>query len=123
MHKRFQFVCTVCGKLGVKIIPIGVYTTGWLRFVGSIKLQVSFAIEPYKTDYSAKETYNLIDPDNHSLPISENRAPKSVYIQEFESFPQFIHKNWEKTYNLIDTDNYSQPMSRSGDKISVYTKI
>ena len=33
---------------------------GWLRFVGSLKLQVSFAKGPYKRDYSAKETYNVI---------------------------------------------------------------
>ena len=29
---------------------------GWLRLVGSLKLYVSFAKEPYKRDYSAKET-------------------------------------------------------------------
>jgi len=33
---------------------------GWLRLVGAIKLQVSFAKETYKKKrYSAKETYNL----------------------------------------------------------------
>jgi len=42
----------------------------WLFLVGSIKLQVSFAKEPYKSQYSAKETYNLIDPTNRSHPIS-----------------------------------------------------
>jgi len=42
---------------------------GWLRSVESIRLLVSFAKEPYKRDYSAKETYNLIDPTNRSHPI------------------------------------------------------
>ena len=42
----------------------------WLRIVESIKLQVSFAKEPYKNrQYSAKETYNLIDPADRSHPI------------------------------------------------------
>ena len=42
----------------------------WLWLVGSIKLKVSFAKEPYKGDYIfAKETYNLIDPTNRSHPI------------------------------------------------------
>ena len=40
---------------------------GWLWLVASIKLQVSFAKEPYKTRrYSAKETYHLIDPTDRS---------------------------------------------------------
>ena len=40
---------------------------GWLRLVGSLKLQVSFAKEPYKRDlYSAKETYIFKRPTNRS---------------------------------------------------------
>jgi len=43
---------------------------GWLRWVGSLKLQVSFAQEPYKRKlYSAKETYNFKEPTNRSHPI------------------------------------------------------
>jgi len=43
---------------------------GWLRLVGPFKSHVSFAKEPYKRDlYSAKETYNLEEPANHSHPI------------------------------------------------------
>ena len=55
---------------------------GWLRLVGSLKLQVSFAKEPYKRDcilqkrpiilYSAKETYNILQKRPiilRSLPI------------------------------------------------------
>ena len=44
---------------------------GWLRLVGSLKLQVSFAKEPYKKElYSAKETYNFKEPTNRSNPIA-----------------------------------------------------
>jgi len=43
----------------------------WLRLVGSIKLKVSFAKEPYKRDTSAKETYNLIDPTDRSHPMCD----------------------------------------------------
>jgi len=43
---------------------------GWLQLVGSIKLQVSFAKEPYKRDNILhKETYNLIDPTDRGHPI------------------------------------------------------
>ena len=46
-------------------------TTGWLRLVGSLKLHVFFAKEPYKERrYSAKETYNFKESDNRSHPIS-----------------------------------------------------
>jgi hypothetical protein len=44
---------------------------GWLQLVGSIKLLISFAKETYKRDYSAKETYNFIDPTDRSHPISD----------------------------------------------------
>ena len=41
-------------------------TMGWLRLVGSLKLQVSFAKEPYKREYSANETYSFKKPTNRS---------------------------------------------------------
>jgi len=41
----------------------------WLRLVGSFKSWVSFAKEPYKADYSAKETYNFKEPTNRSHSI------------------------------------------------------
>ena len=42
----------------------------WLRLVGSPKTQVSFAKEPCKRDpFSAKETYILKKPTNHSHPL------------------------------------------------------
>jgi len=49
---------------------------GWLRIVGSLKLQVSFAKGPNKRDYSAKETYNFKDSTNRSHPISSSRVLK-----------------------------------------------
>ena len=42
---------------------------GWLRLVGSSKLYVSFAKEPYKRLYSAKETYDFKEPTSRSPPI------------------------------------------------------
>ena len=40
---------------------------GWLRFVDSIKMQVSFAKEPYKRDlYAAKETYIFKKPTKNA---------------------------------------------------------
>ena len=67
-----------CNDSAVDDVPFGQFfilfaslPMGWLRLVGSIKLQVSFAKEPWKKrQYSAKETYNLIDPTNRSHPIS-----------------------------------------------------
>jgi hypothetical protein len=45
---------------------------GWLRFVGSLKIRVSFAKEPYKRHlYSAKEPYIFKHPINRSHPIVE----------------------------------------------------
>jgi len=41
---------------------------GWRRLLASIKLWVSFARE--KRQYSARETYNVIDPTDRSQPIS-----------------------------------------------------
>ena len=52
---------------------------GWLRLVGSIKVKVFSAKEPYKRDYSAKETYNLIDPTNRSHPISRLQRASSHF--------------------------------------------
>jgi len=44
---------------------------GWLRLVGSLKVQVSIAKEPYKRDcILQKKTCNLKEPTNRSHPIS-----------------------------------------------------
>ena len=46
------------------------YTMGWLRSVGSIKFQVSFAGHRlFYRSFFAKETYDFIDPTNRSHPI------------------------------------------------------
>jgi len=46
---------------------------GWLRLVGSLKLQVFFAKEPYKRDWILpKETYNFKESTNRSHPICIN---------------------------------------------------
>ena len=56
------YMCSLALALAVRM--------GWLRLVGSIKSQVSFA--EYRLFYRAlfaKETYNFIDPTNRSHPI------------------------------------------------------
>jgi len=42
---------------------------GWLRLVGSLKLQVSFAKEPYKRDYILQKRHDFKEPTNRSHPI------------------------------------------------------
>jgi len=49
---------------------------GWPRLVGSLKLQVSFAKEPYER-YSAKKTNNFKEPTTRRHPIAiRNALPK-----------------------------------------------
>ena len=43
---------------------------GWLRLVGSIKLQVSFAKETYKRDYILQKRHNFMDPTDRSHPVT-----------------------------------------------------
>ena len=48
----------------------GCHAMGWLRLVGSLKLQVSFAKEPYKKDnILQKKTYNFKEPTDRNHPI------------------------------------------------------
>ena len=62
---------------------------GWLWLVGSLKLYVSFAKEPYKRDLnSAKETYNLKELTNRSHPIVTFCVRKRLSRQ---NKPGFIH--------------------------------
>jgi len=50
---------------------VGLLGMGWLRLVGSLKSQVSFAKEPFKeTIFCKKEICNLKKPTNRSHPIS-----------------------------------------------------
>jgi len=54
---------------------------GWLQLVGSLKLYVSFAKEPYKNRrYSAKETYNLKEPTNRIHPITRLQGTVSLKV-------------------------------------------
>jgi len=56
------------------------FAIGWLRLVGSLKLQVSSAKEPHKRDlYSAKATCNFKKPTNRSHPISLSSTTVSSY--------------------------------------------
>jgi len=72
---------------------------GWLRFVGSLKLYVSFAKEPYKRDvYSAKETYNFKEPTNCSHPIL--RMCSSHFCLAIGKFHIF-HKHTRNTKRLL----------------------
>jgi len=65
------FICTVrCrGIWDTRFSGFG-GCMGWLRLVGSIKLQVSFAEYCLFYRAFAKETYNLIDPTDQSQPIA-----------------------------------------------------
>jgi len=51
------------------LLDVFLKAMGSLRLVGSLKLQVSFAKEPYKRDCSAKETCDFKGPTNRSHPI------------------------------------------------------
>ena len=55
---------------------------GWLRLVGSLKLQVSFANEPFKRDYIL-QTKPIIfkEPTNRSHPIVVRAAISSLFFR------------------------------------------
>ena len=59
--------------------------TGWLPLVGSLKLYVSFAKEPYRNRrYSAKETYNFKEPTNrsHPIPVSLHKLIQTIHMKD-----------------------------------------
>ena len=60
-------VCVPC----VYVVSCIHHDAGWLRWVGSIKLHVSFAKEPYKTDdiLQKRPVIFWIDPSDSSHPI------------------------------------------------------
>ena len=65
-------VCTVCVCCFTRYVVSCIHhDAGWLRWVGSIKLQVSFAKEPYKTDdiLQKRPVIFWIDPTDSSHPI------------------------------------------------------
>ena len=54
---------------------------GWPQLVGSLKMWVSFAKEPYKKDlYSAKEIYIFKEPTNRRHPISTHNVFHSLAL-------------------------------------------
>ena len=81
---------------------------GWLTFVGSFKLQVSFAKEPCKRDcFFPKETYNSKEPTtrSHPIPICTKRAvlkkPVTLCLHKF----QLAHRNMRQLHQ--DTPTYT----------------
>jgi len=52
------------------------FSMGWLRLVGSLKLQVSFADEPYKRDYILQKKYLIL----RSLLIVANPQSIDFYL-------------------------------------------
>jgi len=76
-HFFCVYICLFCESikiLWVVIYPVGWRLVwGWLRLVGSLKLQVSFAKEPYKRDYILlKRPLFLKSPLIVAAPYSNN---------------------------------------------------
>jgi len=69
-------VCASVMECVVECLGLGLYTMGWLRLVGSLKLQVSFAKEPYKIDYILQKRHNFKEPTTRSHPIYTLRSMK-----------------------------------------------
>jgi len=70
--KMFGCMCIAC-MYCIYVYILYMCEMGWLRLVGSLKLQVSFAKEPYdRDDILQKETYNSKEPTNRSHPIPSN---------------------------------------------------
>jgi len=93
-------------------------TMGWLKFVGSIKLQVSFAKEPYKRDsYSAKETYNCKESTNRSHPILLRMTSTTGWLRLVGSWKLQVSfaKGPSKTafYSAKETYNFKESTNRS----------
>jgi len=103
MH--YKSLLQVCFKYVSKSISC----MGWLQLVGSFKLSVSFAKEPYKRElYSAKETYNFKEPTNRSHPICPNAfrflqdCRWIVFVGLFHVFRSLLQKSPTKeTYIYI----------------------
>ena len=66
---------------------------GWLRLVGSLELQVSFAKLPYKRDdILQQETYNLKEPTTRSHPIAYSYDMDSWRIDTREMDHSYMPK-------------------------------
>jgi len=85
---------------------------GWLRFVGSLKLYVSFAKDPYTTRLSsAKETYNLKEPTNRSYGVASiSKINRIVGLFCKRALCQRLYCAKETCY-FIDPTNRSHPIA------------
>jgi len=54
-HTHIHYLHTLCLSLSLVQTHPGRRTMGWLRLVGSLKLQISFAKEPYKRAYTLQK--------------------------------------------------------------------
>ena len=91
---------------------------GWLRLVGSLKLYVSFAEEPYKRDdILQKETCNLKGPTNRSHPIAvtaqiESRRP---LLQICRMYRALLRSHWALLRNRMEGKSGGDGSSESTD--------
>ena len=59
--RRWVKSTSVCVSMGTRVSDVSYWrrrwipSMGWLRWVGSLKLQISFAKEPYKRDYTLQK--------------------------------------------------------------------
>jgi len=64
---------------------------GWLQLVGSLKLHVSFATEPYKREvYSTKETNIFEKPTNRSHPTATYLIDFSKILVSFVKYRSLL---------------------------------
>ena len=70
----------------------------WLRVGGCLKIQVSFAKEPYKRDqYSAKETHIFKNPTHRSYPIASiYERDRYIYICAYIQIYICVEKERER---------------------------
>ena len=74
---------------------------GWLRLAGSLKLQVSFAKEPYKRDYILqKKTSNFKKPTNRSHRIH-------AYMSMYTGMCMYMYKSGLQ-FTCVYTHMYKQ---------------
>ena len=75
-------------NVGVHMSAMQMSNMGWLRVVGYLKLQVSFAKELYtREDYFAKETYNFKEPTTRSHPMVSALSLPHIHLET-----QRVHK-------------------------------
>jgi len=86
-HYSFEYVCMYI----LAIACAGGYTMGWLWLVGSFKLWVSFAKEPYKRDdIMQKRPIMFTKPTNRSHPILDVRISLQATLMKIWRFSWFF---------------------------------